>query len=83
MNGTGYSVGLSCAESVYGVPVSGGVDVNFIPSTEKTYYGITTAVEISTAPGKEVHATWGETKTIAYVNLFELFDKCYKRIKEL
>ena len=83
LEGEGYQVGGSLGVPVYYVPLHAGAEVNIIPDEELNdiYFGATGSLGFG-VPGGELHVEWGETITLAKLNIFDLVDEIYTRIME-
>lgn len=83
MEGTYYQLGGSIGTPTNSILSFVGVDSLIMPQpgSSTTYYGISGNVGIGT-PGAELHAGWGNTRTVEYCNIFNLARRVYKKIME-
>ena len=83
LEGPGYQIGGSLGVPVYGVPLNAGAEVNIIPDrkSNNAYFGATGSLGFG-VPGGELHVEWGETVTLAKLNIFDLAAEIYTRIME-
>ena len=77
LEGLGYQIGGS-----FSAGVTVGFDFNIIPSSQKTYYGISENIGVGT-PGAELHVVWGETRSLnKKYNVFDVAESVYVKIME-
>jgi len=83
LEGLGAQVGGSYSAGE-GFIVAGGGEANYIPSdTGDGYVGTTISAGVGVgSTGAEVHTEWGETKTIASFNVWEMFKNVIGGIDE-
>ena len=80
-----FEIGASMGALVGAVPLAGGIDVSFIPDSQKDtlYYGVTGNIGFGT-PGLEMHALYGETYNLLDIsaNVFTSSEIVYAQLME-
>ena len=85
LEGLGTQIGASGLIPIPGAPVMAmvGGEFNFIGDISKKgpyEIGATFSEGIGIGKGGEVHAQWGETKTLYSINVFDIWDGFYKKM---
>ena len=85
LTGPAFEIGASMGALVGAVPLAGGIDVSFIPDSQKDtlYYGVTGNIGFGT-PGLEMHALYGETYNLLDIsaNVFTSSEIVYAQLME-
>ena len=82
LEGKGYNIGGSYFSNYYGL--GGGFDINFYEDKQqnKAYFGMTASPGIGAPCGSgEGHVNWGNTYTIAHINIYRLLRKGINKIR--
>lgn len=82
LEGKGYNLGGSYFSDYYGL--GGGFDINLYENKkkDKVHFGMTASAGIGVPRGSgEVHANWGDTYTIAHINIYRLLRKGIKVLR--
>jgi len=78
LDGKGYQFGGSMnAPSPSGLSAGIGGEFNVIDDGNNYYYGVTGSLSLATTPGTEAHVEWGNTRTIATINIYDIFENTF------
>jgi hypothetical protein len=63
-----------------GISAGLGGEYNLIDANDSCYQGATGSLGIASSPGGEFHTEWGETTTIATINIYDFLGNMYQAL---